>query len=112
MVADVRDRALDPRLVTTDQRDHPRAVDGPQGMALTAMQHHPHVGTRRADGLVPVEEGVDDAQRMSGNRHIEVGIVDAQPCDGRITSTCVSPARSTAMLAASASDSGTSSKNR
>jgi hypothetical protein len=62
VVADVRDRALDPRLVTTDKRNHARAIDSPQRIPLTPVQHHPHVGTRRFAGFVPVEERVDDAQ--------------------------------------------------
>src|SRR5687768_14931421 len=82
MVSDVRDRTLDPRLVTTNQCDHARPVDGPEGMALTAMQHDSYFWARRDNFLVPVEEEIDDSQRVSGNRHVEVGIVDSQAMRG------------------------------
>ena len=82
MVAYVRDRALDPRLVAPDQRNHARAVDSLEGVAFTAVQHDAHVRPWRADGLVPVEEKVDDTKRMSGDRHVEVGIVNAEAMRG------------------------------
>jgi hypothetical protein len=79
MIADVRDAPLHPGLVAPDQRHHLGTIDLGEQMSLAPMQDDTHVRPRRRQRLVPIEQGVNDAERVRGNGHVDVRIVDSAP---------------------------------
>ena len=77
MIANVRDAALDPRLIAPDQRHHAGAIDFRQGVPFSTMENDAHLRPGWSLGIQPVVDGVDHSQRLGRDRHVLGRIVDA-----------------------------------